>query len=346
MENTLNRVRRLLRVITFLLGLVSLLFLISIAIHIIPSLSRDFSVQLTDNSDWKPNSSNQNFPIGEIGEKIEYGYDLITKTSHKIGPLASAKSEQFSGNNLSCSNCHLDAGRKIGAGSFVGITNRFPQFRGRENKIGTLAERINGCMERSMNGRKLQEDSYEMLAMIEYMKWLSTDVSPEVEKLYKGYRKIEIPSSRANSIIGKKLYQEKCQICHQENAQGLRLPGNNFTGYQYPPLAGSDTYNDGAGMARVITAAQFIKSNMPFGATYDSPLVSDEEAYHLAAYINSLTRPEKRNKEEDFPNKRLKPVSTPYGPWTDRFSAEQHKNGPFQPIIDFYKKKYNLIKTK
>ena len=30
-------------------------------------------------------------------------------------------------------------------------------------------------------------------------------------------------------------------------------------GYTYPPLWGADTYNDGAGMHRVITAAEFIK---------------------------------------------------------------------------------------
>ena len=131
-----------------------------------------------------------------------------------------------------------------------------------------------------------------------------------------------------------------------ENGKGIQKQGNQFTGYINPPLGGSDSYNDGAGMNRVITAAQFIKGNMPFGATHDSPQVTDEEAYHIAAYINTFSRPEKKNKEIDFPEKKLKPVSTPYGPWADSFSAEQHKFGPFQPIILFYKKEYNITKTK
>ncbi|MCF7568705.1 hypothetical protein L3X37_10035 [Sabulilitoribacter arenilitoris] len=106
------------------------------------------------------------------------------------------------------------------------------------------------------------------------------------------------------------------------------------------------TYNDGAGMNRVITAAEFIKANMPLGATYNSPQVTDEEAYNIAAYINTYARPKKKNKKADFPNIKLKPVSTPYGPWADNFPSEQHKLGPFQPIMLYYKEKYNIIKSK
>ena len=85
---------------------------------------------------------------------------------------------------------------------------------------------------------------------------------------------------------------------------------------------------------------------MPFGATYDAPMVTDEEAYHLAAYINTFERPSKPNKEDDFPDRKLKPVSTPYGPWEDKFSSEQHKFGPFPPIIEYYQKEYSIKKTK
>lgn len=100
-------------------------------------------------------------------------------------------------------------------------------------------------------------------------------------------------------------------------------------------------------MHRIITAAEFIKGNMPYLlATWDNPVLSDDEAYHVAAYINSFDRPEKANKELDFPDKKLKPVSTPYGPWTDTFSAEQHKYGPFQPIMAYYEKEFSMKKSK
>jgi thiosulfate dehydrogenase len=294
---------------------------------------------------WFPKSIETDLPSGDKGAEIKYGYLLITKTADYIGPLTKDSAKKYAGNNLTCNNCHLNAGRKIGSGSFVGVSNRYPQFRGRENKIGTIEERINGCMERSMNGSKMPEDSEEMKAMIAYMEWLSLDVPEEVEKLYKGYVKIQIPSYKADPEKGRILYIEKCETCHLENGQGKKIQGTEFTGYLYPPLGGNDSFNDGAGMNRVITAAEFIKGNMPFGSTYDAPLVTDEEAYHLAAYINTLDRPEKQDKELDFPDKKLKPVSTPYGPWVDDFSPEQHKFGPFLPIIDYYRENYALNKS-
>ncbi len=295
---------------------------------------------------WRPKNINKNLPLGDEGARIKYGYLLITKTSEHIGPLAKDPNRRYAGNNLTCNNCHLNAGRKIGSGSFVGVSNRFPQFRGRENKVGTMEERINGCMERSMNGRRIPEDSEEMQAMIAYMSWLSKDVPPDIEKLYKGYIRIKIPDIKANPEKGKKLYRIHCQICHKEDGTGMRIRGEQFTGYLFPPIGGNDTYNDGAGMNRILTAAQFIKGNMPLGATHDAPIVSDVEAYHLAAFINTFERHSKTNRQDDFPDKSLKPVSTPYGPWMDDFPAEQHKFGPFPPIIEYYKKEFDLVKTK
>ena len=86
---------------------------------------------------------------------------------------------------------------------------------------------------------------------------------------------------------------------------------------------------------------------MPYlQASWDKPKLSDEEAYHVAGYINSFPRPKKLNKKADYPDKKLKPISTPYGPWEDKFPAIQHKFGPFPPLIKFYKEKYGLKKTK
>ncbi len=294
---------------------------------------------------WLP-ASLSDIPANEQGKLIREGYELILNTSRHIGPLAENATRRLAGNNLSCGNCHLDAGRKIGSGSFIGVANRFPQFRGRENKQGTLEERINGCMERSMNGHVLEEDSREMKAMIAYMEWLSKDVPDEIQTLYKGYKPVRLPEVKADTSMGRQLYEAKCMVCHGNDGRGQRIAGEVFTGYVYPPLGGEDTFNDGAGMNRVITAAEFIKSNMPYGATYDAPQVTDEEAYHIAAYINTFSRPSKSDKDKDFPDRTLKPVSTPYGPWADDFTPEQHKFGPFQPIMEYYQREYDLTKSK
>ncbi|UWX53849.1 c-type cytochrome [Maribacter litopenaei] len=112
--------------------------------------------------------------------------------------------------------------------------------------------------------------------------------------------------------IGKLVYDKECMVCHGADGQGIKKPDVE-NGYLYPPLWGPDSFNNGAGMHRVITSAEFIKSNMPFGlATYKNPKLTDEEAYHVAGYINSFDRPVKSHTETDYPDKKLKPVSTSY----------------------------------
>jgi thiosulfate dehydrogenase len=85
-------------------------------------------------------------------------------------------------------------------------------------------------------------------------------------------------------------------------------------------------------MSRLLTAAAYAMHNMPIGTAYDAPVLTDEEAYDVAAYVISQKRPEKANLDKDFPVRLQKPVDTPYGPYADGFSLEQHKFGPFGPI--------------
>lgn len=300
--------------------------------------------KIEEKVDWQPKDAINE--LESMPAKVKKGYYLIAETSKYMGPSVENPNDRYTGNNLACTNCHLKAGTQAGSASWVGVTERFPQFGGRSNKVGTIEDRINGCVERSMNGKKLPEDSESMLAIVAYMTWLGEGLPEGKKEEYKGYRKIKIPETAVDLEKGKMVYAKECVLCHRENGQGIRK-ANKVEGYQYPPLWGLDSYNDGAGMNRIITAAEFIKSNMPFGqATWDNPKLTDEEAFNVAGYINSFDRPKKSGTEKDYPDKKLKPVSTPYGPWADSFSAEQHKYGPFLPIMDFYKEQYNLDKTK
>lgn len=276
-----------------------------------------------------------------LNEEVAFGRKLITETADYLGPNSDMP---MAGNNLNCSSCHLDGGSKPFAAPFVTVPSQFPQYRGREDRIGTIADRINGCMQRSMNGKPLDTNSAEMQAMIAYMEWLSID-KPRGEKV-KGnkFLSVDYPDRKVDLAHGEAVYIEHCQLCHKADGQGERKPNSN--GYTYPPLWGPDSYNHGAGMHRVLTAAQFIKGNMPLGTTADEPLLTDEEAYDVAGYINSFERPLKGNTEVDFPNRKKKPMSTPYGPWADNFSAEQHKYGPFGEIAAFYQKEYGIKKSK
>ena len=119
-----------------------------------------------------------------------------------VRPLKIQKID-YSGNNLACANCHLKAGAQAGSGSWVGVLERFPQFGGRGNRIGTIEDRINGCMERSMNGKKMAVDADKMEAIVAYMDWLSEDLPEDKKKEYKGYPAIQIPDAAVDMEKGK-----------------------------------------------------------------------------------------------------------------------------------------------
>ena len=145
-----------------------------------------------------------------------------------------------------------------------------------------------------------------------------------------GALNVKEPARAADLHHGKQVYAQVCAACHGTNGLGQRAATG--AGYQFPPLWGFDSYNDGAGMARLLGAAAFIKHNMPIGTTYTAPVLSDEDAYDVAGFINSAERPQKPDLDKDFPNRLQKPVDTPYGPYVDGFGPAQHKLGPFEPI--------------
>ena len=129
------------------------------------------------------------------------------------------------------------------------------------------------------------------------------------------------------------VYAEFCAACHQADGKGKRNGAvGDANGYAFPPLWGSDSYNVGAGMARMITAAGFTHGNMPNGANWDSPVLSVEQAFDVAAYMESQPRPSMAGLAADYPSRAEKRIDTPYGPYADNFPAGQHKFGPFGPI--------------
>src|SRR6516162_3635613 len=88
-----------------------------------------------------------------FGVLVKYGCTLFTDTASQIGPKVADPARRFAGNNLTCGNCHLQGGSQPYAMPLVGVWGQFPQYRAREGAVVTLEERINGCMERSVNGR-------------------------------------------------------------------------------------------------------------------------------------------------------------------------------------------------
>jgi thiosulfate dehydrogenase len=290
-------------------------------------LARDLAT--VDLTQWSPPdlAALADDPFGKL---VRYGHALMTNTANEIGPTAADPEKRFSGNNLACQNCHLQAGTQPYAMPLTGIWGQFPQYRGREGDVATLEDRINGCMQRSMNGRPLPPDSHEMKAFTAYMRWLSTGIPTGASLIGAGTLRIKEPGRAADPSRGAAVYAQVCSVCHGADGAGQRAARG--AGYQVPPVWGPDSYNDGAGMNRVLTAAAYAMHNMPFGTTFASPVLTDEDAYDVAAYIVSQIRPRKRDLDKDFPIRLQKPVDTGYGPYADGFTTEQHKFGPFEPI--------------
>ncbi len=273
-------------------------------------------------------------PDDRYGQMVREGKALMEQTYKHIGPEVKDVSKRYSGNNLACVSCHIDAGGRKFGNPWVGTFVSFPQYRGREDAISTTEERINGCMERSMNGRKLPLDSQEMKAMMSYLQFLSTGIPVGAKLEGGGTLKLKSLARAADPVAGKQVYATTCLACHGDNGQGVRRgKAGDANGYQFPPVWGPDSYNTGAGMARVTLAAGFIKGNMPSGINHTTAVLTDEQAFDVAAFINSQPRPVKSKLEADFPARKNKPVDAAFPPYTPGFSAEQHKYGPWQPIL-------------
>jgi thiosulfate dehydrogenase len=272
-------------------------------------------------------------PNDAYGQMVRRGRDLITATYAHIGPEVPDPSKRYAGNNLACTNCHLSAGTKKFGLPLFGLYWEFPQYDRRTGEQISLEDRLNSCMTRSMNGRPLPPEAPEMQAMVGYIRFLTTGVPPGQTVPGHGAGKMPELARAADPARGKDVYVRACSFCHGPNGQGIRrsLPSTDL-GYMVPPLWGNDSFNDGAGMARLITAANFVHFNMPHGADYLNPQLSPEDAWDVAAYMLSQPRPPKSGLDRDFPDLLTKPVDTPYGPYADHFSAQQHKYGPFGPI--------------
>jgi thiosulfate dehydrogenase len=268
-------------------------------------------------------------PHSPEGDLIRYGRKLIANTSYYLGPKGTVIHVS---NLMNCQNCHLDAGARLYGNSFSGVASIYPVFRPRSGIIESIEFRINDCLKRSMNGQPLDTASSEMHAMIAFLKWIGKDVPKKTKPTGTGVVDLVYLDRPADPVAGKVIYESKCRVCHGKKGEGILKPTGE--GFVYPPLWGPQSYNNGAGLFRLTRFAGFVKFSMPFGATFEKPQLTDEEAWDVAAFVNSQPRPEKFF-AEDWPDILKKAVDYPYGPFADAFSENQHKYGPFGPIKKF-----------
>lgn len=220
-----------------------------------------------------------------LTESIMRGKDYLENT-HQLLP-------QYVGAKMNCTSCHLNSGTTPNAGPWVGITTKFPQYRSRSAKVDTLPDRVNDCFERSLNGKRLPLESSQMTDIISYMTFLSTGYEVGREIVGSGMPKLKLETP-PDLINGTKVYQQKCVMCHQAGGEGLYSEDKKII---YPALWGSSSFNVGAGMARLHTAAGFVKKNMPLG---QGNTLTDKEAWDVAAYFTQQKRPDFAKKMKDW----------------------------------------------
>lgn len=264
---------------------------------------------------------------GPYGDTVMYGKALIESTAYYLGPsgILGARS-----NGMNCTHCHPDAGTKLFGNNFSMVAGTYPKFRPRSGTVETIEKRINDCFERSMNGQPLDHQSHEMRAMKAYLLWLGRN---NKQKEGSGVIELSFLDRAADPQRGYLVYQEHCQTCHGLHGEGKQT--DQGVGYQYPPLWGPNSFNKGAGLYRLTRMAGYIKGNMPQGATYTEPLLTNEEAWDVAAYVIAMYRPGK-DISHDWPDIADKPIDHPFGPYADPFPEDQHKFGPLEPIREYY----------
>ncbi len=260
-------------------------------------------------------------------ELITYGKELIIHTSTYLGPKGTVA--QIS-NGMNCQNCHLDAGTKADGYNFSAVAANYPLFRHRSGEVESIYKRVSDCFERSLNGTAPDSNSREYQAIQAYIQWLGKDVAKGNHPKGSGIKKPNYLKRAADPDKGKKVYAIHCERCHGTNGEGQVNTEN--TGYIYPPLWGKNSYNTGAGLYRLSNFAGFIQSNMPFNEVTAQKKLTDEEAWDIAAYVNSQPRPIMKE-SHDWPDISKKPIDHPFGPYADIFSEQQHKYGPFLPIL-------------
>jgi thiosulfate dehydrogenase len=235
-------------------------------------------------------------PDGPVGEAIAFGRRILTHTPDNV--------PAYSGNALNCTSCHLDGGRTPWAAPWVGVWGVFPEYRSRNARVNALQDRINDCFERSLNGRPLPFASREMIGILAYMQWLSREVPTGKSISGRGFLRIK-STQTPDPARGARVYAQKCALCHGNEGEGTYAPAGEMV---YPPLWGPQSFNIGAGMARLKTAAAFVKANMPLG---QGGSLGDQEALDVAAFFTRQPRPDFARKLEDWP-KGGKPDDAPY----------------------------------
>ncbi len=236
-------------------------------------------------------------PHTPMGDMIRKGQQIFMHTG--------VNAKAFVGNSLNCVNCHLDAGRRAHSAPMWGAYLLYPAYRGKTKHVDTFAERLRGCFMYSMNGKAPPLGDEVLVALESYAYWMATGAPVGEHLPGAGLPTLAQPAQPPDIGRGQQVFAAHCAQCHGEGGQGQRT-GDTQT---FPPLWGAQSFNWGAGMANVDTAAAFIQANMPLG---QGGSLTDQQAWDVATFIDSHERPQDPRFTGDVAQTRAQFHDSPY----------------------------------
>jgi thiosulfate dehydrogenase len=160
-----------------------------------------------------------------------------------------------------------------------------------------IEDRVNYCFTRSLAGRAIPARSREMVDIVSYLAFISRGAPSDGHVAGEGM--VKMAAMTGDTVRGRTIFESNCARCHGADGGGVAV---------VPALWGAKSFSIGASMARVERAASFVRHNMPF----DKPgTLADQEAFDVAAFVDSHARPDSPGKELDWPNGGA-PADVPY----------------------------------
>lgn len=217
-------------------------------------------------------------PNNDFGKVVESGRDIFENPAKYA--------HQYVGNDLTCTNCHLDAGRQVGSAPLWAAYVSYPAYRAKNHHVNTFEERLQGCFQFSMNGKAPPLGDPVLTALVSYAYWMAQGAPVDPDIAGRGYPKPAKPALAPDYARGGQVYARSCALCHGDDGGGQRANDGSTT---FPALWGADSFNWGAGMGSVTNAASFIKANMPLGL---GGTLNDQDAWDVALFVDSHERPQ------------------------------------------------------
>jgi thiosulfate dehydrogenase len=245
-------------------------------------------------------------PPGKFGDVVRFGEQIFSDPS-TFAP-------EFVGNQLRCSNCHLQAGRQAGASPMWAAYVAYPEYRSKNGHVNSFEERLAECFLYSMNGKKPKLGDPVLVALESYSYFLAKGLPTGENAPGRGFPSLPKPPLPADYARGAAFYAQSCAACHGAEGLGQSSGGKVL----FPPLWGPQSYNWGAGMASINNAAEFIRANMPLGL---GGSLSVQQAWDVGAYIDSQIRPQDPRFTSDVEQTRKTFHDTPFSMYGRRVNG-------------------------